>query len=457
MAKSTTKLPAHKSKSSSVITGPAHVVEARYSSALGVDVHAQLLVCAFQRMHDHKIETVFANFETGRSGLAEFAAWCKECDPCIVVMESTGVLWRSPYEALEAAGFTADQLALVNARDVKAVIGRKTDREDAKRLAEIARVGNIRKSFVPTKEFRDMRTLARLYQKQVSDIATHKNRFHKLLNSAGCRASSVFSDIRGVAATAIIRALLLEPDSFARIVAEKSRRLRASAAKIRDALAFEISPVMCEQLTDELHKIDQSEQAAERTMLRLKTMQEPYSAQISRLQSIPGIKETAARLIFAELTDQIGKHFSSSEKFCSWMGICPGNKISADKSYSGAAPKGNKWLRRTLVECAHGIGLSKCIFKETFTVFKMRCGTRRAVVAISHLLARIIYAILKTGKDFINTATRHSVRDERCKRLRREVRELNRMTPQGEPRQALIARETGEILGVVPAQFVSAL
>jgi transposase len=52
-------------------------------------------------------------------------------------MESTGVLWRSPYEALEAAGFTADQLALVNARDVKAVIGRKTDREDAKRLAEI--------------------------------------------------------------------------------------------------------------------------------------------------------------------------------------------------------------------------------------------------------------------------------------------------------------------------------
>ena len=77
MAKSTTKLPAHKSKSSSVrsvITGPAHVVEARYPSALGVDVHAQLLVCAFQRMHDHKIETVFANFETGRSGLAEFAA-----------------------------------------------------------------------------------------------------------------------------------------------------------------------------------------------------------------------------------------------------------------------------------------------------------------------------------------------------------------------------------------------
>ena len=74
MAKSTTKLSTNKSKSSSVITGPAHVVEARYPSALGVDVHAQLLFCAFQRMRNHKIETVFANFETGRSGLTEFAA-----------------------------------------------------------------------------------------------------------------------------------------------------------------------------------------------------------------------------------------------------------------------------------------------------------------------------------------------------------------------------------------------
>ena len=456
MDKSTTNSNTSKQRAT-VNKAPASVVVARYPSAVGIDVHAKVLVCAFQKMQDKEIVTEFANFQTGREGLEAFTAWCKSMDPAIVVMESTGVLWRSPYEFLENAGFTSAQLALVNARDVKAVIGRKTDEEDAKRLAEIARLGNIRKSFIPERVFRDMRILARLYQKQVSGIATSKNRFHKLLNSTGCRAGSVFSDIRGKAATAIIRTLLLDPDSFDQVVTKYSRRLRANAMQIRNALAFEIPPVIREQLADDLIRIEQEEKAAERTMQRLRALQEPYQTQIDLLQTIPGIKETAARLIFAELTDRICDYFRNSQKFCSWLGICPGNKISANKSYSGASAKGNKWLRRTLVECAQAIGLSRGVFRESFNVFKLRRGTRRAVVAIAHLLARIIYAVLKSGKAFLTNRVSKSLREELTKRVVQNAKQLNRLVPSDEPRHTLFTRDTGEVLGAVPERLLASL
>ena len=75
-------------------------------------------------------------------------------------MESTGVLWFSPYEALESVGFTNRQLSLINARDFKAIVGRKSDKQDAERLALYARIGNVRSSFVPAKCFREMRTVS---------------------------------------------------------------------------------------------------------------------------------------------------------------------------------------------------------------------------------------------------------------------------------------------------------
>ena len=125
-------------------------------------------------------------------------------------MESTGILWLSAYEALENIGFTNEQLALVNARDVKAVKGRKTDRADAERLTQIARFGCFKKSFVPAKVFREMRAMSRLYIKSQNDLSRSQNRLHKLLNATGCRARQVFSDLKGVAATFILEAWLDE-------------------------------------------------------------------------------------------------------------------------------------------------------------------------------------------------------------------------------------------------------
>lgn len=429
---------------------PECVVAAVYSSAIGVDVHAELLVCAFQCVKSgNQIHTEITEFGTKASDLQAFSQWCLSKVPDIIVMESTGVLWRSPYEALERIGFTSDQLALVNARDVKAMIGRKTDKEDAKRLAELARLGHIKKSFIPDREFREMRSIARRYQKITADAARQTNVFHKLLNSVGCRASSVFSNVRGKAATVILRTLLEQPDQLENVVVKNCRRLKASPKEILDALRFEIPEVTRLQILDEREHIRLTEELAQRTMDRLAQLQQPYEQYIKLLQTIPGIKEVSARLIFAELCDNLREYFKDSEHFCSWMGICPGNKISANKNYSGSSAKGNKWLRRTLVECAQGIGLSKCAFREVFQAFKMRKGLRRAVVAVAHLLARVIYSVLTGKKEFVlKRAT--SVRDVLVKRVKQSTAQLLKIaSAEFGAAYSIVDNQTGETFPTV--------
>lgn len=433
-----------KSKKRSVVNHPEIVIQARYSSAIGIDVHLELLVCCYQCCHDHQIETEIIQFGTTASQLQQFSQWCWAKQPEIIVMESTGILWISSYEALEDVGFTQDQLTLVNARDVKATIGRKTDREDAKRLAELARLGNIKRSMIPAREFRQMRQLARRYQKLKSLATTMGNGYRKLLNSVGCRASTVFSDLRGMAASKILEAKIRNEPDLIRIVQINSRRVRASSKEILDALDFPIPEVLRAQLLAEMESIKSIESMAQTTLNRLKEMQKNYEPQIKLLMSIPGIKETSARLIFAELCDDLKRHFQDVEHFTSWMGICPGNNISAEISHSGKSSKGNKWIRRTLTECANTLRNRKDRIRDRFMAFKIRRGNKRAVIAMAHYLARVIYAILTKKVAYIESATT-ILRDVLVSRVLKNVKQLSKQGLELYCNQ-VIEKETGVIV-----------
>ena len=441
-------------------TTAQHCVRATYGSAIGVDVHAKQLVCCYQSSdgvdpltHQPILKEQHAEFSTLRSELNEFAAWCLELKPEIILMESTGVLWRSPYEALEDVGFTTQELMLVNARDVKGIIGRKTDREDAVRLARIARMGIIKASFVPPRIFREMRLIARRYQTLKKTTANLTNVYQKLLNAAGLRASSVFSDVRGLAATAILESKLNDAPDFAETVIERSARLKAPPEKIIDALDFEISDTMRAQLLDEKLLIERTQTHADAAMNRLRQLQKPYAKQIKLLMSIPGIKEDSARLIFAELCSDLKQQFPNSEKFCSWLGICLGNNISANKSHSGRSPKGNKWLRRTITECSQGIGLSHLCLRSRFEAFKLRRGKKRAVVAIGHLLCRIIYSVLVNGRMFKSVNEGDNLKNVLVQRLKSNLKNLRRQTPLVMCGNEMIERDTGVIICEMPAVF----
>lgn len=414
------------------VSAPEITVRARYRSAIGIDVHLGILVCCLQRQDDnHKEYQESRDFHTDRAGIEEFVAWCKECNPDIFIMESTAVLWMSPYEALEAAGFDDSRLVLVNARDVKAAVGRKTDRKDAARLAEYARSGHFQKSFIPPRDFRVQRMIAREYRKTVEETARLSLRYQKLLNTTGCRASTVFSNVRGKAASVILEAKINGDPELPTIIRENCKRLRATPKMIEAALNFEIEEPIARQLQAMKAELAHRECLAQQTMGRLRELQQAYEDDIKRLMTIPGVKECSARLIYAELCDNLENYFEDSEHFTSWLGICPGDNTSAGKQKSGKCPKGNKWLRQTLVECVLGfVAVKEGGGREKFQAYKVNRGHKRAVIAMAHFLARIIYSILTHKRDYVSQNSQ-TLRDVMVRRMARSVREVNRLNNNG--------------------------
>lgn len=389
---------------STSVVHPEITVRGTYSSGIGIDVHLDLLVCTYERQNEKgEILTQSRSFGTKRSELAAFASWCRELNPEVILMESAGVYWRSPCEALEDVGFTSRQLALVNARDVKAALGRKTDVKDSRRLCQYARFGSFRKSFIPPRDFRDMRQIERAYQKSKGDLGRTRQRYQKQLASTGCRATSVFSNIRGKAATEILEAKIFGGRNLSEVVGRACRRcrLRSSPEEVLDALNFDCSESTLGQIRDDHHMLELQEHYSSRTFQRLADSQKKYQQQIELLESIPGINEISARLIFAELSPNLKEHFCDSEHFASWMGICPGDNKSAGIQKSGRTPKGNKWIRRVLTECANAVAKQKTgLLVKKFEAFKLKRGWKRAIVAMAHYLSRVIYSVLCSGKPF---------------------------------------------------------
>ncbi|WP_142811851.1 IS110 family transposase, partial [Tepidiphilus olei] len=195
---------------------------ALYKRVVGLDIHqAQITACALIEEADGTIrieQRQFGAFKRDRRALAD---WVASLRPDEVVMESTGIYWKSPYAALEAAGIRAK---VVNARHVKNVPGRKTDVGDAQWLATLARAGLLRGSFIPPAKLRELRLIARQRQKLVGHLASEKNRLHKVLTDGGIRLGVVVSDLHGQSARAMVKAIILGQPPH-EVLALASRRL----------------------------------------------------------------------------------------------------------------------------------------------------------------------------------------------------------------------------------------
>jgi len=113
-------------------------------------------------------------------------AWLVELGVELVVMESTGIYWKSIYSTLEKAGIPAH---VVNARHVKNVPGRKTDLSDSEWLARLGRYGLVKPSFIPPEDLRELRVVSRYRDKVAQTLAGEKNRLHKVLDDAGSNSA----------------------------------------------------------------------------------------------------------------------------------------------------------------------------------------------------------------------------------------------------------------------------
>ena len=367
-----------------------------YKRVIGLDVHqAKISACALVQQPDGTTiieQREFGAFKRDRRALAQ---WARLLQPDVVVMESTGIYWKSPYAALEAQGIAA---WVVNARHVKNVPGRKTDVGDAHWLATLARAGLLRGSFIPQADIRHLRLIARQRQKLGGMLASEKNRLHKVLADSGVRLNVVVCDIHGQSARAMIKALIAGRP-MAEIL-DLQGRLRAGREKLFEALQpEELSASHVFVLNEIMLHIEELEGRIARFAQALFQGLDAWAPQLVLLQTIPGIDRMGAAMLLVEISAEM-HNFGSAERLASWVGICPGNNESAGKRKSSKTRKGNAWVRRLLCEFAQAASRSRCALKDKFAALCIRKGHKKSIVALAHKMLRIIFAVLKTGQPY---------------------------------------------------------
>lgn len=364
-----------------------------YKRVIGLDIHqAQITACALMEQSDGTVvidERQFGGFKRDRKALAE---WACAIAPEVVVMESTGIYWKSPFAALERVGIVA---WIVNAHHVKTVPGRKTDVADAQWLASLARAGLLRASFVPKPDIRHLRLIARQRQKLVGMLTSEKNRVHKVLSDAGVRLGVVVSDLHGQSARLMVKALIAGK-SVPEVLSLASNRLRASREAIFESLqAEDLTAAHRFVLTGIIKHIEDLEDSVRCFDVELLRClgQAGYTLPLQLLQTLPGIDLMGAAMLLVEIGGDMSV-FGSAKRLASWVGICPGNNESAGKRKSGHIRKGNAWVRRLLCEFAQAAARSHCALKGKFSALSVRKGHKRSIVALAHKMLRIIYAML---------------------------------------------------------------
>lgn len=374
---------------------------ALYKRVIGLDIHqAQITACALIEESDGSPRIEQRQFGGFKRDRRELADWVASLRPDEVVMESTGIYWKSPYAALEAVGIRAK---VVNARHVKNVPGRKTDVGDAHWLAMLARAGLLRASFVPPAALRELRLIARQRQKLVGQLASEKNRLHKVLTDSGIRLGVVVSDLHGQSARAMVKAIIAG-HAPQQVIKLASRRLKASREEILDALQGELSASHRFVLDELMRHIEEIEARISRFDARLLEGLESERDTLALMQTIPGIDQIGAAMLLVEIGADMDA-FGSADRLASWVGVCPGNNESAGKRKSGHTRKGNPYVRRLLCEFAHAASRTTSMFKSKFQALVVRRGYKRAIIAIGHKMLRTLFFMLKRREHYRDCAT----------------------------------------------------
>jgi transposase len=323
--------------------------------------------------------------------LQKLAKWLYDSKIELAVMESTGYYWKCVYAEIEELGVPC---YVVNARHVKNVPGRKTDVLDSEWLAELARCGLLRPSFIPPKDFREIRMLTR-YRKKVTGMrSSEKNRLHKILESGGIKLGAVVSDIDGVSAREMIAAII-ERSHTPEEMAEFARgRLRSKGKELVRSLVGRLTDRHRFLLKEIHYHIQWMDSELDRIDDQVAKGMSPYRREWELLQTHPGIDEIAAAMILAEIGVSM-EAFGKKERLSAWAGMTPGANESAGKKKSSRTLHGDQLLKTVLCEVANAARKTDSQYKGKFQSLVIRRGHKRAIVAVGHKALEVIFVMLK--------------------------------------------------------------
>lgn len=294
------------------------------SRGCGIDVHEQVIVVTIQ---GEGLVRETRSFKSFTEDLEELRDWLIANSVTHGAMESTGVYWKPVWNILSAD----INLILVNARHIKNVPGRKTDKLDSEWICKLLLSGLLKASFIPEQQIRELRDLNRYEQKLTQMLSGEKNRIHKILEDANIKLSCVISDIDGVTSRRLIEGLISGVQSVAELVeAHQHHKLKSSKAERIKALTGRMRPHHKFMLGQIYAHMDYLEKQITEIEAHIESILQPQRNIIELLCAIPGVNEDSAMQILSEIGTDMSK-FETEKHLASWAGISPGNNESAGK------------------------------------------------------------------------------------------------------------------------------
>lgn len=396
-------------------------MEVLHPRCAGVDVHQkQVKVCVRLAVAGQQVRKEVREYGTTTSELLRLVEWLQAEGVTHVAMEATGSYWKPVWHVLEGA---VEQLILANARDVKAVPGRKSDVKDCQWLAELLAHGLIRSSFVPPTPIMELRDLTRTRKQLVRERARHVQRIQKVLEDANIKLASVITDVLGTSGRRILLAVIggeTDPD---RLAALGLSRLHATTAELREALRGTVREHHRVMLQLHVTQIDALDQAIRTLEDRTAVCLAPFRGVVERLVTIPGVSDTTAAVLVAE-TGADMSHFATDAHLVSWAGLCPRLDESAGKARSRRTRPG-QWLKTTLIQAAWAAVKKKdSYFYAKFLRIRQRRGDKKAIIAVASSMLTAAYYMMRDDGEFQDLGADYFNRFDREKLARRLIHRL---------------------------------
>jgi transposase len=369
-----------------------------YPICCGLDVHKSFVVACIANTNDQGVTTYRSHrFSTFTKGLRELSQWLSVNGCRDVCMESTGKYWVPIYNVLESAC----KITLAHPKYVKAIRGKKTDKKDAKWIADIFKHDLVSGSFIPPADIRQLRDLIRYRFKLTCYTTGEKNRAQNCLTVSNFKLDDVFSDVFGKSASAITDQILDRPGIPFDVAPFVDRRCKSPIEKIQLA----VEGMMCSEQIEKLRVIRAHMDSLTLAKVNLEsailTVAQKFLPQINLVATVPGIQAFSAIAVIGEIGADMSV-FPTSKHLCSWAGLAPQNNESAGKKKTTRISRAGAYIKPLLVQCANAAIKSNQHpeVKSRYQSLKKRRGHKKAIIAIARMLLTAIYNILKKNEPY---------------------------------------------------------
>src|SRR5262247_4088071 len=387
--------------------------------------------------------------------LYALADWLRQCQIATVVLESTGVYWIGLFEVLEERGF---DVRLVDAHYARQVPGRKTDVKDCQWLQELHTYGLLRGAFRPEDKVCVLRSYLRQRRMLVAMASRAVQHMQKALEQMNLKLTEVVSDITGKTGMTIIRAILTGERDPQQLATSREKRCKHDHVTIATALtghwraehlfALQQAVDQYDFLAQQLRACDgQIEGCLQAFVPDVETdapqapparpwrssRSNPLSFEVQTylkamtgvdLTQIDGIDSLTALKVISEIGLDMTR-WPTSKHFASWLGLCPGNKISGGKRYRMRSKPSANRAATALRLAAQGLANSHSALGAYYRRLRARLGAPKAMTATAHKLARLVYSMLRYGTAYVDAgqqAYEQKYRDRVLTNLQRKAR-----------------------------------